>query len=61
MVLYKMYINKKRLRQVLRKMRFERRKIKLFNDETIRKRFEEVSELDDIRVSNLWGRFNDRV
>ena len=54
-------IDKRKLRNVVRKMHIERRKITLLKDLKIRKWFQEVIELVDIVVPNVCWRFKDGV
>ena len=55
-------MDRKKIRNVVRKTLTERRKIRLLKDVNIRKRFEEkVIELVDIAVTNLWGHCKDGV
>ena len=53
-------IDKRKIREVVRKTCAERRKLTLLVDVKIRKRFEEkVTKLVDVGVPNLWGHFKD--
>ena len=55
-------MNKKKMRNVVRKTCAERRKISLLNDLMIRKRFEEkVIQLVVVAVKNLCGHFKDGI
>ena len=53
-------IDKKKIRNVVRKTCDERRKISLLKDVKIRKQ-EKVIKLVDIGAPNLWGHFKDVV
>ena len=56
------YIDKRKIRKVVRKTCADRRKITLPKDVKIRKRFEEkVTKLVDVGAPNLWGCFRDGV
>ena len=55
-------IDKKKIRNIVRKTCAERRKISLLKDVRIRKRFEEkVFKLVDVEAPNLWGHFKDGI
>ena len=55
-------VDKKKIRNVVRKTCFERRKITLQKDVEIRKRFKvKVIKLIDVGVPNLWGHVKDGI
>ena len=56
------YIDKKKIRNAVRKTCTERRKVGLLKDLKIRKRFEEkVITLIGVGAPNLWGHFKDGI
>ena len=55
-------IDKQKIRNVVRKICVERRKISLLRDAKIRKQLiEKVIKLVDVGAPNLWGHFKDGV
>ena len=55
-------IDRKKIRNVVKRTCAERRKMSLLKDVKIRKRFEEkVIKLFDVGAPNLWGHFRDGV
>ena len=55
-------IDKKKIRNVVRKTCTERRKIRLLKGGMISKRFEErVIDLVDVGATNLWGQIRDGI